>query len=70
MSVSFMSLNMLLPFFTITVCFTIRCFSVQSPDELIEMAYKYYDDTALPKLVLYCTHVAAINNMYSGWHII
>jgi protein TIF31 len=24
---------------------------MQSPDELIEMAHKYYDDTALPKLV-------------------
>lgn len=25
--------------------------SSQSPDELIEMAHKYYADTALPKLV-------------------
>jgi hypothetical protein len=24
---------------------------LQTPDELIEMAYKYYADTALPKLV-------------------
>jgi protein TIF31 len=48
----------------------IRCFSLQSTDELIEMAHKYYDDTALPKLVIYCTSVAAITNMYSEWHII
>ena len=26
---------------------------MQSLDELIEMAHKYYDDTALPKLVTY-----------------
>lgn len=26
---------------------------MQSLDELIEMAHKYYDDTALPKLVIY-----------------
>lgn len=25
--------------------------SLQSPDELMEMAHKYYDDVALPKLV-------------------
>lgn len=25
--------------------------SFQSPDELMEMAHKYYDDVALPKLV-------------------
>lgn len=29
-------------------------FLQQSKDELIEMAHSYYDEVALPKLVLFC----------------
>ncbi|KAG8379796.1 hypothetical protein BUALT_Bualt07G0126600 [Buddleja alternifolia] len=29
----------------------IHCFNVQSADELVKMAFEYYDDVALPKLV-------------------
>jgi len=29
--------------------------SLQSPDELMDMAHKYYVDTALPKLVSFLT---------------
>lgn len=33
------------------ICIIVLVFIWQSPDELIEMAHKYYADTALPKLV-------------------
>lgn len=31
--------------------------SLQSPDEIIEMAHRYYEDTALPKLVSLCSQL-------------
>lgn len=37
--------------FTICELKLLTCLLQQSPDELTEMAYKYYDEIALPKLV-------------------
>lgn len=39
-------------YFILAIYFnSIPSLSLQSPDELMEMAHKYYVDTALPKLV-------------------
>ncbi|KAI3804954.1 hypothetical protein L1987_26867 [Smallanthus sonchifolius] len=41
---------------------------LKSPDGLIEMTHKYYDDTALPKLISLFEITYIIMPINSSWH--